>query len=1080
MWTARADDTQIFGGSTISLPPNVLIIFDNSGSMAENVWVEGSDEEYDKNTVYTGSYSRRYVYRERNGAWEQFADIGTNYVVDSGEISCTEAREALNEYGHWIGQISGTGTHPCGTSYTSKNLRTGNYLNYTRLTLPHWEQKISVAKRTIANLIRTTTGVRFGVMVFNYSEGGHLLAPVADRETSTEKEALIAQINALSASTWTPLAETLAEAGLYFARKESWFNAGVNYATDYTPVIQYRCQKNYIVIMTDGESTQDRNSKLWDTEYINGKTIGDYDNDSSLHDEYHWVDTSGTHAYSDNGSDYLDDVAKFLYDEDLMGDVDDTAGVSFNSEDYPKQNIITYTIGFNIDHKLLTETADSEHGQGDYFTTSGSISLQDIFERIIGSILETNSQFISPVVPVNRINRTYADNALYIGIFSPDASTPGLWKGNLKKFGLSKQGVVLDRHGVDATTSSGAIKEGAHSVWGPEVQGTEGMTVDRGGAGTVLKDDTTRTFLVNSGASMVALDTTNVSAADLGLSTDAQRDDLLNFVKAQGIYAPSYSGADSKARSWILGDIIHSQPAVFYDATNQKNILFVGTNHGFLHCFADNDQGTSDDLSDDSVEELWAFTPQDLLPNLKYLPSEGATVHIPGNSDHEYFVDGSPAVYRSSENNNVYLAFGLRRGGKDLSSGGELANQYFILNITNYANPTFVTSISRNILGSGASDEPLGQSWSTPHFCSIKTGTTTKKEVLLLAGGYDTNQDQDNPGSADSKGRAVFAVDAKTGSLVSSLNFNHANYSKMRYCMVDLRSYDHNDDGCEDVIYAPSAGGDLFVFDDRTEAAGSPYDGTWSKRLLFSAQNRGSTAKLRKFLYAPGVAQETWGDWVYIGSGDREHPNEKTGDETSPSPKTYNRFYAIRNTWPATWNDDDPLTDSDLTDITDDSLQGTASTPSSLTDAQKAALRASLSTSGNGWFFDLEHPGEKVVSTPLVYNRVVYFTTYTPSSVETSSSSDPCYTGAGAGTARIYAVDFRTGEAVFQNFDGNPNALTKEDRYKDIGSGIPSEPTLVITEQGAFIIVGTQEGPIQHNTAERRSIHPYYWLKTSS
>ncbi|HRW80436.1 MAG TPA: VWA domain-containing protein, partial [Desulfomonilia bacterium] len=351
-----AEDTQIFGGGSVNVPPNVLIIFDNSGSMAENVWVQGSSDEYDPSTVYTGSYNRRYVYREQWWGWESWQYIGTNEIVDSGEISCTDARNALNEHGHWQGQISSNGTRPCGTSYTVKNLRTGNYRNYLAAASPHWEQKIVVAKRTIANLIRTTTGVRFGVMIFNDEEGGRILAPVADRETTAEKDALIAQINSLSASTWTPLAETLAEAGLYYARKQSWFNSGVNYATAFDPAIEYRCQKNYIILMTDGESTQDRNSKLWDTNYINDKPIGDYDGDASTHiDEYH---NSDGIAYASNGSDYLDDVAKFLYDEDLLKNMSDVNGVSFDNSDFPTQNLITYTIGFDIDHVLLSETAD--------------------------------------------------------------------------------------------------------------------------------------------------------------------------------------------------------------------------------------------------------------------------------------------------------------------------------------------------------------------------------------------------------------------------------------------------------------------------------------------------------------------------------------------------------------------------------------------------------------------------------------------------------------------------------------------------------------------------------------------------
>jgi type IV pilus assembly protein PilY1 len=290
----------------------------------------------------------------------------------------------------------------------------------------------------------------------------------------------------------------------------------------------------------------------------------------------------------------------------------------------------------------------------------------------------------------------------------------------------------------------------------------------------------------------------------------------------------------------------------------------------------------------------------------------------------------------------------------------------------------------------------------------------------------------------------------------------------MKYCIVDLKAYDDNDDDCEDVIYAPSVGGELFAF----QQSQSTY--TWSHRLLFKATNRGDTSKLRKFFYAPAIAQETWGDWVYIGSGDRENPQEDLG-----STGAKNRFYAIRNTWAATWDDSSPITDGStgntLTDVTADDLQGTESTPSSLTDQQKSDLRTSLSTSGYGWYIDLDR-AEKVIASPLIYNKVVYFTTYTPSG-DTTASGDPCASGMGSGAGRIYAVDYTTGEAVFKAFNGNSAKLTKEDRYVSLGSGIPSPPTLVVTKEGTFVVVGSEKGVTTINTNDTQFLKRYYWLK---
>jgi len=124
------------------------------------------------------------------------------------------------------------------------------------------------------------------------SEGGHILKPVLDM-TGQSRSDLHAAIGGLTAETWTPLAETLYEAGLYFQGKNSFFNPG----TTYTSPIQNYCQRNYVILITDGESTKDRNSVL-------GDKVGDYDLDER--------EPGGSRAvtYADNGTDYLDDVAK--------------------------------------------------------------------------------------------------------------------------------------------------------------------------------------------------------------------------------------------------------------------------------------------------------------------------------------------------------------------------------------------------------------------------------------------------------------------------------------------------------------------------------------------------------------------------------------------------------------------------------------------------------------------------------------------------------------------------------------------------------------------------------------------------
>jgi len=1136
----QAEDTDIFGGGKINIPPNVLIIFDNSGSMADSIQVPGWQPmgDYAPGTTYAGSYDTNKIYYSSGNHWYAFGspqltitDIqgahalvvaACNGVTGNSNINnCSYAEqhstEAYNDLtsstGTYNGYLTTTSPYFCIRTVSNKGkvtislpnqsytIATGNYVNYFLANQANnnaeYDTKFNIARKTVLNLVNSTPGVRFGLMIFNptgtQDHGGVLLVPCQDSRTSiiSYLSNTSSYNNPLYPNTWTPLAKTLAEAGLYFARQKSWSNSSSytyhtnSYPDDYgaiDPAIEWRCQKNYVIIMTDGDSTHDNSGSILTSTYLNSKTIGDYDNSGQDETKYYF-DTNGvkrtipngSYDVAPSGSDYLNDVAKFLYDNDLLKDGSDSSGSSFDSEDYPNQNITTFTIGFgssfsDFGKSLLASTATNGHGQ--YYTTSGTISLATVFNAIMIDILTDNSQFVSPVVPVNRIDRTYADNAVYLGLFKPDNTYAGLWMGNIKKFGFNSDGEILDRNGGSATTN-GSINDSALSAW-TDTSTKDGMNVDYGGVGTVLLTQSDRNFLTfkgPSGNNLIGFDSTHVTYGDLGLSSDTQRDDLLNFVRASDIYA--HSSTSGYARKWVLGDIIHSQPVVMPDVYGHKNVIFVGANDGFMHCFVDCDtDNDSKTLADDTVTEKWAFVPWSILPNLKYLPATNSCSVITGESNHDYYVDGSPVCYTSSS--KKYVAFGLRRGGKDITNGGELTNQYTILDVTNYESPIFTAYIPTSYLGS--TSEKLGQSWCKPYYCKIKIGASSGRDVLLIAGGYDTNQDNDNPGAGDSKGRAIFAYDLPSSTSPSTnLNFSYNKNgtidSTMRYCMVDLKSYDNDDDGFDDTIYAPSLGGDLFVISGRSD------DGSWTKRLLFKSDPSNSSKPyetLRKFLYAPGIAQESWsgivGDWVYIGSGDRENASDET---------TRNRFYAIKYKWPSSWNDSSPLTDSSLTNMTDDIIQSTTASSTDIAD-RYATLNDPLN---NGWFFDLEDSGEKMVSTPIVFNKVVYFTTFTPT-VSTDTGTDKCSTGTGEGTGKLYAVNYQNGAAVFAGFhatgstSGNGTSTPiKADRSTSLGGGIPSQPSLVVTQHGTFVLVGTSKGALSYNTNATNSLTRYYWLK---
>ncbi len=230
--------------------------------------------------------------------------------------------------------------------------------------------------------------------------------------TDTNRAILKQDVDSIVAETWTPLAETLYEAGLYFKGGASYFNSGVQYVSP----IQYYCQRNYVVLITDGDSTRDRNSIL-------RTAIGDRDGDGrepgGANEVHYLVDGQDM-----LGTDYLDDVAKYLYERDLSS--------SFEGQ----QNVSTYTIGFTVQsqHQLLSRTAT--HGHGKYFYCDNAQGLANSFQNIIDDILMRTSSFVAPIVPISRMERTSAGDKLYLALFKPVKDR--MWSGNIKKFGVAQ------------------------------------------------------------------------------------------------------------------------------------------------------------------------------------------------------------------------------------------------------------------------------------------------------------------------------------------------------------------------------------------------------------------------------------------------------------------------------------------------------------------------------------------------------------------------------------------------------------------------------------------------------------------
>lgn len=278
--------------------PNVIILFDDSGSMNDIVTLPG----YDPNTNYSGDFSRSRDYS---------VSADGNYTPRDFRWSWPSTPSAF--------LVTSDGGEDA--SYP------GNYMNWLYYQATAAERALSAghqtriqgAKAAIDIVLQDVHNVRFGVWGFaDNDDGGRLISAL-----TTDKAQTSADIKPIVGDGYTPLAETLED--IYDAL-----------TTDYS-MIQAYCQKTFIVIVTDGYPTKDTN--------VNARFF-DADGDGN-----------DPGSCGGNGcTDHLDDVAYYMFHNDLRPDLD---GPDPGDD---LQNATIYTIGYGLDAGFLQETADNGGG----------------------------------------------------------------------------------------------------------------------------------------------------------------------------------------------------------------------------------------------------------------------------------------------------------------------------------------------------------------------------------------------------------------------------------------------------------------------------------------------------------------------------------------------------------------------------------------------------------------------------------------------------------------------------------------------------------------------------------------------
>ena len=549
---------------------------------------------------------------------------------------------------------------------------------------------------------------------------------------------------------FTPIAGTLSTVRDYFRGSS-------------TPISQ-TCQRNFVMLATDGNPT--------------GKTNG------SQYDPSQWQNTltNGVWTYGQAQRDVFDQLTALR-----------TTALSGRNYD-----VQTYIVGMGdtlanpSSIAALNQMATLGGGYPSAFLGSDADSLQRAFQAIVGDIQAKTSAASS--VALNTGSWT-TGSSLYQAKFSSAD-----WSGSLFDYPVAASGAISTTSTWDAgaqvkaqnwntgraiLTYKPSAASGQHGIpfrW-PALPATPGAT---------------------------ELDASQTTALGLtpGGGSDAFGEQRLRFLRGDPSYesrscaSPPCAAPQFRNRAISpLGDVINSSPYFvgapnfgYYDdfesarysafvATYRSRtpVIYMGANDGMLHA-----------VNALTGAEMFAYVPSPVYGDLSKLTDLAY--------QHRYYVDGSPTIgdvfYNSAW--HTLLVAGMRAGAKGL----------YALDVTDPS--TFSEANAASIVRWEFQDPDMGYVFGQPLLVKTNNGRWS----VVVSGGY-------NAGNASGHG-FLFVIDAETGALVAKIDTGSGSAASPSGLSA-AAAIDINGDGIADMAYAGDLDGNLWKFD-----LFSTLPGSWS------------------------------------------------------------------------------------------------------------------------------------------------------------------------------------------------------------------------------------------------------------
>lgn len=849
------------------------------------------------------------------------------------------------------------------------NNNTNNYRTSIDSATVSPNTKMNIAKRVAKNLVNNNSKLRFGLFSFEdkpnsvggaeRGQGAILRYGVADMSNATKKSELFTAIDSLNGRTSTPLGEGLLEITQYLRGSSSLYGKT---STAYTSPIQYRCQKNFAIVVTDGDATDENNVSSVAYKAIDASgnhvdkafnvcveknTTPSNDLDVNCPESLEGFSATPGFGSASNRFRALRDVSKYAKVADLLIGGNDLDGKSFDDPKFKKQNLYTYTIGFGVNNEVLPAAA--EVGGGKYYTANNESTLTTALQTAVNGITDSISN-AGGVAVQSEISA--AGNKLFQPVFNPAG-----WYGELRCFEFDSNSIS----GIGSSCSPNA----------KAVIPTSGRVIHTSKIVPTVAVGDNETSKFSFAKSNLSTMTASQQAV---LGSDAtSRGKVIDFIRGvEGI-----SGFRSRYNNYVgstvlLGDIIDGQPVVVsapkgatpdadyttYKTQNAtRNIVFVGANDGMLHAFRVNESTAG---ANDNMKEIMGYVPSTVYPRLKNLTASdyGTT------TQHTYHVNGV-LRYEDVKLSNGWTT--LVVGG--LGQGGQ---GYYAIDAKNEANLATPANAIKWEWSDVQSSE-VGYSFGSPLIYNVRISSTQVVPAVIVANGYESDYDDTASGGmkTTSDVSALFILNAETGALIKAISVPGGTG------LSSPAGVDVGQDGILDYVYAGDLSGKMWRFD---LTSTSPSGFKVVTPAIFDA---GSSAPIvtRPAVLPLSRAGGGGGNLILFGTGKLLTENDRTNttqqsiygildkmEETPITvPDTFSGTTLVQQTFVGTYTNSavDSIDDGVYRKVSDNFIDLLSSTNTNL-----------------GWAIRLPDVGERLVTTPLVYNDKVIFGTGTPFTTE--------------------------------------------------------------------------------------------------